>query len=116
MLKQVLLSAVCFLILNSSTAQTAKTALQFYEEGIKLQDSEKYTDALVSFKKAIAKNPNYKEAIYSAGWTCNELKKYTEAITYLEKAKALWPTESKIYLELGYANDKLANKTVAIAN
>lgn len=116
MLKQVLLSAVCFLVLNSSTAQTAKTALQFYEEGIKLQDSEKYTDALVSFKKAIAKNPNYKEAIYSAGWTCNELKKYTEAITYLEKAKALWPTESKIYLELGYANDKLANKTVAIAN
>lgn len=114
MFKQLVITACCLLVLNSTSAQTAKTALQYYDEGIDLQDKEKYVEALAAFKKAIAKNPNYKEALYSAGWTSNELKNYTESLTYLLKAKSLWPTEAKVYLELGYAYEKLNKKTDAI--
>lgn len=116
MFKQLLITAVSFLLININSAQTTKTAIQDYEEGIKLQDSKKYAEAMVAFKKAITKNPNYKEALYSAGWTSNELKKYTEALPYLQKAKSLWPKEPKVYLELGYAYEKLDKKTDAIDN
>lgn len=114
MRKILFVTAGCLLLVSTSSAQTAKTAIQYYDQGIKLLDTEKYTEALAAFKNAIAKNPGYKEALYSAGWTSNELKKYTDAVTYLEKAKTLWPNEAKVYLELGYANEMLKKKTIAI--
>lgn len=95
---------------------TAQTAAQHYTEGTKLEGEKKYADALASFKKAIALNPNYKEALYSAGWCSVELKKYSEAITYLQKAKALWPNEPKVYLEIGYANEGLGKIEEAKTN
>jgi tetratricopeptide (TPR) repeat protein len=111
MFRQLFITVVGIMVINSAVAQTA---IQFYNEGIKLQDKDKFVEALASFKKAIAKNPNYKEAQYSAGWVSNELKKYSDALTYLQKAKSLWPTEPKVYLELGYAYEKLGKKTEAI--
>lgn len=114
MCRKLITTAVCFLIISFAAAQTTKTAKDYYNDGIKLQDTKKYTEALAAFKKAIAKNPNYKEAIYYAGWTSNELKKYTEALTYLQKAKLLWPDEPKVHLELGYAYENLKKKTEAI--
>ncbi len=95
---------------------TAQTAVQYYNEGIKLQDQKKYTEAVVSFKKAIILNEKYKEALYSAGWCNIELKKYYEALSYLQKARTLWPNEPKVYLEIGYANEKLSKKTEAKEN
>lgn len=114
MYKQLLIAAFSVLLINFASAQTTKTATQYYDDGIKLQDAEKYTEALAAFKNAIAKNTNYKEALYSAGWTCNELKKYAEALPYLQKAKILWANEAKVYLELGYAYEKLDKKPDAI--
>lgn len=114
MFKYLLIPALCFFTVSFALAQTTKTAVQYYDDGIKLQDDEKYTEALAAFKKAIAKNPNYKEALYSAGWTCNELKKYSEALTFLQKAKSLWPNEAKVYLETGYALENLNRKDEAI--
>jgi tetratricopeptide (TPR) repeat protein len=114
MRKYIFLPAVCLLLVSTTPAQTGKTAIQYYDQGIKLLDTEKYTEALAAFKNAIAKDPGYKEALYSAGWTCNELKNYTDAVAYLEKARTLWPNEAKVYLELGYANEMLKKKTVAI--
>lgn len=114
MFKQLIITATSFLVINFATAQTAKTALQYYNEGIKYQDQDKFTEAIAAFKKAIALNPNYKEALYSAGWANNELKKYSEALPYLQKAKSVWPNEPKVHLELGYANEKLNKKTTAL--
>ncbi|MEP7238268.1 MAG: tetratricopeptide repeat protein [Ferruginibacter sp.] len=114
MYKRILLAAFSLLLINFASAQ--KTATQYYDDGIKLQDDEKYTEALAAFKNAIVKNPNYKEALYSAGWTCNELKKYAEALPFLQKAKTLWSGEAKVYLELGYASEMLDKKADAIEN
>lgn len=104
-----------FFVLTTHIA-AAQSATQHYNEGIKLQDQEKYSQALVSFKKAIAINPNYKEALYSAGWCSIELKKYNEALPYLQKAKILWPKEAKVFLEIGYASEMLGKKNDAIDN
>lgn len=114
MLKQLIISALSILVINFATAQTTKTAIEYYDEGIKLQDQEKFAEAIAAFKKAIVKDPNYKEALYSAGWSSNELKKHTDAVAFLQKAKTLWPNEPKVHLELGYAFEKLNKKTDAI--
>ena len=113
MIRQSITTAFSFLIVTLCTAQTAT---QYYEEGIKLQDQDKHAEAIASFKKAIVKDPNYKEALYSAGWNSNEIKKYSDALAYLQKAKTLWPNEAKVYLELGYAYENLDKKTEAIDN
>lgn len=111
MLKKSLITVVGFLVINSATAQTA---VQYYNDGIKFQDEDKLVEAIAAFKKAIAKDPNYKEALYSAGWTNNELKKYSEALPFLQKARTLWPNEPKVSLEMGYAYEKLGKKNDAI--
>ncbi len=116
MIKQFFTLALCLLIVSFTTAQTTKTATQYYSDGVKLQNDGKYSEAFTAFKNAIVKNSNYKEALFSAGWNCNELKKYSEAIPYLQKAKTLWPNEPKVYLELGYAYEMLKKKTDAITN
>ena len=87
-----------------------------YNEGIRLKDQKKYSDALASFKKALVVKPEYREALYQAGWCCNELEKYTDAINYLKKARSLWPEEPKVYLDLGYANQQAGIKEEARAN
>ena len=113
MFRHLLTFMFCVLI---TTLTSAQTAVQHYNDGIKFQDQKKYADALASFKKAVTVNPNYKEALYSAGWCSIELKKYSEAIAYLQKAKNLWPNEPKVYLEIGYANESLGNKEEAKTN
>lgn len=113
MKKIMLLTVVGLLLVISSFAQPAVTA---YNEGIKLEDQKKYTEALASFKKAISLNPNYKEALFQAGWCCNELEKYSDALSYLQKAKQFMSGEAKVYLEMGYANQKLKRDSEAKAN
>ena len=72
MFRHLLTFMFCVLI---TTLTSAQTAVQHYNDGIKFQDQKKYADALASFKKAVTVNPNYKEALYSAGWCSIELKK-----------------------------------------
>ena len=100
MRKYLVISALSLFVINFAAAQTPKTAAQYYNDGIKLEDQKKYPEALLAYKKAIGLNPNYKEALYNAGWCSIELAKYTEALSLLQKAKTLWPNEAKVYLEL----------------
>lgn len=116
MYKHLLAVTFFFLTIHSSLAQSPKSAVQYYDEGIALQNQNKYTEALASFKNAIYKNPDYKEALYYAGWTCNELKKYDEAVPYLLKAITVWPNEPKVFLELGYTYEKQKKTKDAIEN
>jgi tetratricopeptide (TPR) repeat protein len=97
-------------------AQPSKSASDYYNEGKKLMDDKKYTEALAAFKSAIAKNPSYKEALYEAGWCSNELEKFTDAASFLQKAKSLDASNQKIYFELGYACKHLNKTDEAIVN
>ncbi|MEP7165952.1 MAG: tetratricopeptide repeat protein [Ferruginibacter sp.] len=119
MSRQIICLAITLLILGSSIAQTAgpaKTATEYYNEGVKLKDNKEYADAIVSFKKAITAKPNYREALFEAGWCSNEISKYNDALSFLLKAKQQWPDEPKVYFEIGYANQQLSKPEEAKTN
>lgn len=115
MFRYLLVTFLAFVSVLPATAQSGKTATEYYSDGLKLHTDEKYEEALTAFKNAIAKNPNYKEALYKAGWTCNELEEYEDALIYLQKARLLWSDEPKIPLEMGYASYQLENADMAIS-
>lgn len=116
MFKVMLITFACFVFSNPSLAQTIKTAEQYYSAATKLKESKNYDEALEQYKNAIKANPQYKDALYYAGWVSLELMKYQDALSYLEKAKALSPNDSNVFLEIGYANDKLNKQAEAELN
>ncbi len=106
MYRYILAFIIALLAINISFAQSGKTATQLYDEGLTFKEKKKYSEAVGSLQKAIALKPDYKEALFEAGWCSIELKNYTEALGFLQKARSLWPTEAKVYLEIGYALEK----------
>jgi len=108
-------SLLYILIIGQVNAQSLSSAEISYNEGIKLKNAEKYNDALLAFKNAIEKNPDYTDALYEAGWSSNELKDYDNAITFLQKAKQL-KASATIFFELAYAYDHSGRKDEAKEN
>lgn len=88
------------------TAQPAKNAQSYYDQGIKLKDERKVTEALEKFKQAIAINPKHTDALYQAGWCQNDLKNYSSAIDYLRRSGQSGIATPKLYFEMGYAFEK----------
>jgi tetratricopeptide (TPR) repeat protein len=102
-------------MLGQVNAQSLNSAENSYNEGIKLKNAEKYNEALLAFKDAIDKNPDYTDALYEAGWSSNELEEYGNAITFLQKAKLL-KSSATIFFELAYAYDHTDRKDEAKEN
>lgn len=98
------------------SAQPSNSATQYFNEGKKLMDDKKYTEAYIAFKNAVAKDASYKEALYEAGWCANELEKYNDAVGFLQKAKNLDASNKKVFFELGYAYKHLDKTNEAITN
>src|SRR5437762_3726391 len=109
------LPALLFLVFTSF-AQSERSAADLYKEGLALSKDGNCKDAIERYKAAIAKKPDYADALYETGWCYSELKEYDNAITYLEKAKRYAPDVSKIFFELAYANDNDDKKDDAITN
>lgn len=113
-MKNRILTAVllaCFACTGSGYAQDA---LSYYNQAVNLKDEKKTSEALEKFKKAIALNPKYSDALFQAGWCQNELKDYKSAIAYLHRARQAGPEMAKIFFELGYAFEKLNNNDSAL--
>lgn len=72
------------LLINNAAAQG--TATDWYNKGIKLNDSARHTAAITAYERAIALDANYRDAYYRLGWTYNELEVYDKAIEKLLKA------------------------------
>ncbi len=92
--------------INISFAQVTKDAKALYDQGLKLKEENKSTEALEKFRQSISLNTNYTEALYQAGWCQNDLKNYSSAIDYLRKAREVWSLIPKVHFELGYAFEK----------
>lgn len=111
----ILLSLSLFIIIgNSFSQEISSKASGFLNDGLKLKAEKKCEAAIELYKKALAINPVYREALYETGWCYNEMGKYPEAVTFLTKAKKEWPDAPKVNLELGYANYQLKNDDDAI--
>ena len=100
------------LFLNYTNAQV--TATDWYNKGVKLNDSLKHTTAIAAFEKAIALDANYADAYYRLGWTYNELEAYDKAMEKLNKALLLKKDYAYALQELGYAYRKKGNYTEAL--
>lgn len=85
---------------------SAQTAQFLYDEGIKLKNDKKITEALAKFKEAVNLDNNYAAALYEMGWCQNDAKDYTGALASLRKARPAWSTIPKLFFELGYAFEK----------
>lgn len=69
---------------NKPKPKTA--AYKWYAKGLELQDT-KPKEALANFRKALKIDPNYTDALMSAGFTAGStLNLFKEALGYLEKA------------------------------
>jgi tetratricopeptide (TPR) repeat protein len=100
----------------SALAQPSKSVADYYQEGKKLIDSNKITEAYASFRNAISLDPNHTNALLQAGWCANDLEKYDEAYNYLTRAKKLDDLNDWIYYELGYALKHLNKISEAIVS
>jgi len=116
MYKHISVFTVLLFIVFTSFAQSEKSATDLYKEGLALSKGGNCKDAIEKYKAAIAKKPDYADALYETGWCYNELEEYDNAATYLDKAKRYAPGVSKIYFELAYANDNDDKKDDAIIN
>lgn len=66
------------------------TAYEWYSKGLEVRDTNP-KEALANFRKALAIDPNYTDALMKAGFTAgNTLNLFSEAIGYLEKAKTIF--------------------------
>lgn len=113
MKKGFIIPVLLFLFPFFAIAQT--TAKEWYAKGIELKDKEDYSAALEAFKKSIAKDKNYTDAYYEAGWCCNELEKYDDAVEFLNQYN---PTSNEDkrekYNEIGFSYYKLEKSAEAI--
>jgi tetratricopeptide (TPR) repeat protein len=69
-------------------AQDNKTAKQLVDEGVALNDSGKYTQAIERYNSALKADPTYLRADYELGYTLYSSGKGMDAIPYLEKVVA----------------------------
>ena len=68
-----------------ASAQDAKTAKTLIKEGIALNDSGKYTQAVEKYTEALKADPNDLQADYEMGFTLYNEGKGLDAIPFLEK-------------------------------
>lgn len=92
----------------------SQDAATLYNEGVKLKEQKKATEAIDKFRKALALKPSYTEALYEMSWCQNDLKEYESAIANLRKVRNVWSAVPKVHFELGWAfeNTNMADSAV----
>ncbi len=73
----------------------------FYNRGIVLQELKQLDDALASFDKAIALEPNFADALNNRGTVLQELKRLDDALTSFDKAIVLEPNYADVFYNRG---------------
>lgn len=102
------------LLILSVAGKAQVTAIEWFDKGVKLNDSVKHNDAIKAFEKAILLDKKYVAAYYRLGWTYNELADYDKAIDKLSIAVGLKKDYAFALQELGYAYKKREKFTEAL--
>jgi protein involved in polysaccharide export with SLBB domain len=100
---------------NKTVSKAAReNARQSYKAGINYSRGRLFRQAMLSFKQAIAYDPEYAAAYSGLGHAYFDLGRYEEAIVALEKAAKLNPQAVDIYTRLGQAYTKLKEEKAAL--
>ncbi|MEO6849822.1 MAG: tetratricopeptide repeat protein, partial [Mucilaginibacter sp.] len=76
--------AFTFFIVNAYS-QAVDDAKSLVKQGVALNDSGKYDEALAKYNQATKTDSNYADAYYETAYTLNVSGKPKDAIPYLEK-------------------------------
>ncbi len=109
-----ILSSILQIVFLNSAINAQITSTDWYNKGLKLNDSSKFTLAINAFEKAILLDANFAEAYYRLGWTYDELEAYDKAIEKLSKAILLKTDYAFALQEMGYAYYKKSDYTKAV--
>ncbi len=93
-----------------------KSSEDWFAEGNQLFDLQKYEEAISSYDKAIAINPDDHEVWYNRGNSLDELQRYEEAIASYDKAIAINPDDHEVWYNRGLSLDELEKYEEAIAS
>lgn len=96
-------------------AQKTDEAKKLVEQGIALNDSGKYDQAIAKYKLAMAADSLYPNSYYETGYTLFSSGKEKEAIPYLEKLLLIEPRAGGGYDMLGSIYDDANQPDKAIA-
>lgn len=95
----------CLFIIGLPTITHAQTADELVKQGIVLNDSGKYDQAIEKYKQAMKADPYFENAYYEAGYTLFSSGKEDEALPYLEKLIAIDPKSAGGYDMIGSIYD-----------
>lgn len=104
---KVLLTLASLFIGINAFAQTKDDAKDLVKQGVALNDSGKYDQAVAKYNLAIKADPNYGNAYYEMGYTLFISGKEKEAIPFLEKLIGIEPTAAGAYDMLGSIYDDI---------
>lgn len=79
-------------VIKPGAMSSDKKALEFYEEGRRYVEEKKYDMAVVSYNKAVKRDPEFITAWNYLGLNYRRLENYKEAIICYEKSLELDPT------------------------
>lgn len=105
--KMILASMVLMLAVTGCSGN--KSASDYYKEGMKQYESQKYEEASESLKEAVTKNPNKAEYYIDYGMTLIQCGNYEEALIQFDKA--ILDKDNKIVRQ----NNKMAYRGKGIA-
>lgn len=84
-------------------------------EGTRLFQEEKFSEAILTFQKVLEKLPDSVEANYGLALSLLRAGKVNDAIAYLEKVRELKPDMVEVYLALGESSFKKRENDKALA-
>jgi tetratricopeptide (TPR) repeat protein len=89
---------------------------EYYNEGIALLEAGKYSEALVSFKKAINENPSDTDSYLQAAEILIDKNQYEEAINILKNGIGFSEFDQKLFTKLGEVNFLKGDLSEALSN
>lgn len=86
---------------------------EWFEKGLALGKSGKYTEEIGAYDKVIEMNPGYAMAYNNRGIAYRKLGNYQRAIEDYNRAIELNPEDADVYINRGIAYKSLRNKTAS---
>ncbi|MBD2693391.1 protein kinase domain-containing protein [Anabaena catenula] len=84
-----------------------QSSKDWFEEGNKLLELKLYEEAIISYDKAIAINPDDDNAWHSRGVALGNLERYTESLTSFDKVIVINPDDDNAWYNRGFSLQKL---------
>lgn len=88
---------------NKPTKPEVSPAKALFDSAQRASNNRDYAASAQLYEEAVAKDPNYKDAWNSLGWTYNQLRQYEKAEAAFRKALALDPEARFAHNNLGQA-------------